>query len=268
MLLCKWVPILWTYDQVWALLAFFSLPINKWTTGATPISPPNFSLFNSSVMLLRTNLLKSITNSHGWQQRPLIKIRINLLLTFPTNAQSWHCREKANASCCWLQTPRILHRLTHLPRHALLSSLWSWFAETFIAVFLICISRLYFSDPSPPAPFCKTFIGDTTEVALWPTLAHFITELLLLRDVESLFIEPVYFYPPSHLLPHRWIVKYFVQSPENRSRRKMFLILRFKLWPQLSFFPSGALLPRWGIHKKWTQSNNESFWKKWFLRKG
>ena len=88
-----------------------------------PPSPPltsNFSLFNSSVMLLRTNLLKSITNSHGWQQRPLIKIRINLLLTFPTNAQSWHCREKANASCCWLQTPRILHRLTHLPRHALL----------------------------------------------------------------------------------------------------------------------------------------------------
>ena len=141
-----------------------------------------------------------------------------------------------------------------------------WFAETFIAVFLICISRLSFSDPSPPAPFCKTFIGDTTEVALWPTLAHFITELLLLRDVESLFIEPVYFYPPSHLLPHRWIVKYFVQSPENRSRRKMFLILRFKLWPQLSFFPSGALLPRWGIHKKWTQSNNESFWKKWFFK--
>ena len=141
MLLCKCVPILWTYDQVWALLAFFSLPINKWTAGATPISPPNFSLFNSSVMLLRTNLLKSITNSHGWQQRPLIKIRINLLLTFPTNAQSWHCREKANASCCWLQTPRILHRLTHLPRHALLS----------ISLILICwdihcrISHLYFS---------------------------------------------------------------------------------------------------------------------------
>ena len=100
MLLCKCVPILWTYDQVWALVAFFSLPINKWTAGATPISPPNFSLFNSSVMLLRTNLLKSITNSHGWQQRPLIKIRINLLLTFPTNAQSWHCRSVQGKGKC------------------------------------------------------------------------------------------------------------------------------------------------------------------------